>query len=122
MEWSNSGVELLAQRFCPDFPFVRWPGVTERLESHHPSERAEALMVSKCANPECSAQFRYLHQGQLFQRDTLPLDQGDPSGRRHVEFFWLCEECSTKMTLVYSKERGVTAQRLNRARAQRAGS
>ena len=23
-------------------------------------------MLSKCANPECSEQFRYLHQGKMF--------------------------------------------------------
>jgi hypothetical protein len=27
-------------------------------------------MVSKCANPDCSAVFRYFHQGKLFRIET----------------------------------------------------
>jgi len=32
-------------------------------------------MVSKCANPNCSAPFLYLHQGKLFRLET---DAQDP--------------------------------------------
>jgi len=33
-------------------------------------EKAE--MLSKCANPPCSASFRYFRQGKLFRVDTEP--------------------------------------------------
>ncbi len=61
-------------------------------------------MLSKCANPACSASFRYLHQGRIF---TLVLDP-EPTGadavwdhrvERPVERYWLCEVCAQSMTL-----------------------
>ncbi len=69
-------------------------------------------MLSKCANPSCSARFRYLHTGQLF-RIERPLEGRTSNGSeleerltakkgpRHVEFFWLCDECSELMTLTF---------------------
>lgn len=74
-------------------------------------------MVSKCANPQCEAPFRYFHQGKLFRLETehgyerrkgLGDDTGMKKPLRRVEFFWLCEECATKLTLVSNKEIGVT--------------
>ena len=67
-------------------------------------------MVSKCANPECAATFRYFHLGKLF-RWEIEFDRSHSIGksdemetpRRRIEFFWLCEECAGKMTLVYEK-------------------
>lgn len=61
-------------------------------------------MVSKCANPACSARFRYLHEGRIF---TVRVDMGhrrdgaDPS----VERYWLCTACSDTMTLVMESGR-----------------
>jgi hypothetical protein len=75
-------------------------------------------MISKCANPACSACFRYLHEGRLFRfereagADTEPLLGFDPTPHKHsagVEFFWLCENCSATLTLTYRKNIGVTA-------------
>jgi len=63
-------------------------------------------MVSKCANPSCSAPFRFLHEGRVFRVETLSeslnaaednLSTKKPA--RHLEFFWLCERCSPLMTL-----------------------
>ena len=70
-------------------------------------------MLSKCANPECSAKFRYLHDGKVFrvEPDVLshvarPHRLSDPGGavpaRRLIatwpahgpEYFWLCSTCS----------------------------
>jgi len=59
-------------------------------------------MVSKCANSACSATFRYMHEGTLFH---LPIESAasekaasyDP---RTLESFWLCGECSRKMTII----------------------
>jgi len=78
-------------------------------------------MVSKCANPECSAKFRYLRQGKLFQMEAGAIVESDASsaGRRQVQFFWLCDECAAEMTLVFKKDSGVVTQ--PRARARSAG-
>ncbi len=67
-------------------------------------------MLSKCANPACSKPFRYLRNGKLFEIETK--DRSDPAvpGRaqnRRVEFFWLCDLCSTGLTLINDKDRGV---------------
>ncbi len=66
-------------------------------------------MLSKCANPGCSAQFRYLHLGKLFHLCPIPeLDKinEDCSGELY-ERFWLCQECCQKFTVIWD---GVQAQ------------
>ena len=78
-------------------------------------------MISKCANPACSARFLYLHSGKLFRFEREAIEDGepllgvDPALRKHsrrVEFYWLCENCSTTLTLTYRKEFGVSARPL----------
>ena len=80
-------------------------------------------MISKCANPACSAHFRYLHSGKLFRfereaiEDKEPLLGFDPTLHQHstgVEFFWLCENCSATLTLIYRKGLGVSTRPLRR--------
>jgi hypothetical protein len=77
-------------------------------------------MVSKCANPDCGAPFLYFHKGKLFRLETESgLDRrramGDDDGAkkvlRHLEFYWLCENCAASMTLAYKKEEGITVCR-----------
>ena len=73
-------------------------------------------MVSKCANPACSAPFHYLRDGKVFR---LQVDQNGELGsepklvnghRLHrVEHFWLCGACSQTMTLSVDKSKGVVA-------------
>lgn len=60
-------------------------------------------MLSKCANPECSEQFRFLHQGKLFLIIPTPDVRAfaDDSLPFLYERFWLCDSCSKKMTLVW---------------------
>ena len=59
--------------------------------------------MSKCANPECSEVFRYLHQGKIFLLSPTPevqmATENDypPLGER----FWLCDKCSKLMTVVW---------------------
>jgi hypothetical protein len=74
-------------------------------------------MISKCANPTCSARFRYLHEGKLFRfdreakADSQPLLGFDPTLRKHspgVEFFWLCTKCAANLTLIHCRGVGVT--------------
>jgi hypothetical protein len=67
-------------------------------------------MLSKCANPDCSALFLYLHRGKLFMLETA-----NPSGEKHSErkreYFWLCEECSSSMTIAYDGAAGISTRR-----------
>jgi len=60
-------------------------------------------VLSKCANPGCSEQFRFLHQGKLFLIIPTPDLQAsaDDSLPFLYERFWLCDSCSKKMTLVW---------------------
>ena len=76
-------------------------------------------MVSKCANPDCSASFRYFHQGKLFRVETSTrLERRRALGRdgepgkpmRRLEFFWLCEDCATRMTLVFDRQSGIAVR------------
>lgn len=54
-------------------------------------------MVAKCSNPSCSAPFRYLEDGRLFRLERDPALGASQSKR--VEYFWLCQRCSSTMTL-----------------------
>ena len=60
-------------------------------------------MLSKCANPECSEIFRYLHQGKIFCLAPTPeieVAAGMPNPVLE-ERFWLCERCAKEMTLIW---------------------
>lgn len=59
-------------------------------------------MLSKCANPACSAQFRYLRQGRIFNLEIKTLSS-DGSGEAHckVEHYWLCDRCAKIMEVVW---------------------
>jgi hypothetical protein len=76
-------------------------------------------MVSKCANPSCSAVFRYWHQGKLYRVENGP-KPGDTAsdhsgGSRRLEFFWLCDSCAAQMTVEFSFENGIRLKPLARA-------
>lgn len=73
-------------------------------------------MVSKCANPACSVQFHYWHEGRLYRIErhsklqAASLLSGHPDGGRlapRVEFFWLCDQCAAVMTLSFEEGKGV---------------
>jgi hypothetical protein len=61
-------------------------------------------MLSKCANPDCSETFRYLHQGKIFCLAPTPEVETLTGKLRSVldERFWLCARCSKEMTLTWS--------------------
>jgi hypothetical protein len=74
-------------------------------------------MVSKCANPGCSSVFLYLHAGKIFRMEAetsnpVPASFGTDAEMqkpaRRVEFFWLCNECASKTTLVLRQRRRKT--------------
>jgi hypothetical protein len=59
-------------------------------------------MLSKCANPQCSAEFHYLHEGRLFKIPTeARKHNGDGSKKlpHKLEHFWLCSVCSLTLTI-----------------------
>ena len=71
-------------------------------------------MLHKCVNPDCSAQFRYLHQGRLFEIEIQYLETADSAGRGtlrigkgYVERCWLCDRCATHTALRFDPRRGV---------------
>jgi hypothetical protein len=61
-------------------------------------------VLSKCANPECSEQFRFLHEGKIFHlTPTLEVQEmSEDAFPSLYERFWLCDRCSTKMTLIWA--------------------
>jgi hypothetical protein len=76
-------------------------------------------MVSKCANPNCSAPFRYLHTGKLFRADKISgVDRSAAIGANESQkkplhrlvFYWLCDNCAATMTLMFDKESGVSVR------------
>jgi hypothetical protein len=69
-------------------------------------------MLSKCANPGCSAPFLYLHRGKLFRFQAAGNDSPEalPESKKppqRVEYFWLCNECGEQMTLAFRKGVGI---------------
>lgn len=77
-------------------------------------------MLSKCANPSCSAKLQYLRDGKVYRVDAASQRDNQPTiGRealaasrgqiiRHSaasgeesrpEYFWLCGTCAHEMTL-----------------------
>jgi hypothetical protein len=72
-------------------------------------------MLYKCANAACSAPFRRLREGKLFQVETeyFAGHPGTPTtlrrvrSCRRVEHYWLCDACSPYVTLTFDQEKGV---------------
>jgi len=54
-------------------------------------------MLGKCSNPSCSAPFRYLRNGKLFRLEADP--RVHTSKPNKLEYFWLCDHCSPRMSL-----------------------
>ena len=75
-------------------------------------------MLYKCANPACAQPFRRLDEGKLFQVETEFFPASDsgtalPSRRgrmlrHHIERYWLCDTCSTNLTLTFEQGRGIS--------------
>jgi hypothetical protein len=61
-------------------------------------------MLGKCANPSCNVPFRYLRGGKLFLVDLAPkpgdkVDGFDRHRPHRVTYFWLCDGCSSTMSV-----------------------
>ena len=58
-------------------------------------------MLSKCLNPLCSAPFRYLHEGRVFNIDLVSPDHAQEGSRFHrIEHYWLCSSCALHFKVV----------------------
>lgn len=92
-----------------------WPRTQLRSIGFHRTTLSQgAVVLNKCANPVCGAQFRYLHQGKLFEvevqyAESLASDgKTKPgNGKGHAERCWLCDECAAHVTLRFDARRGV---------------
>jgi hypothetical protein len=82
-------------------------------------------VLSKCANPDCSTPFLYLHQGKLFRLEVEAKPDrvkhgpigGEKKPVRRVEYFWLCDSCSSRMTVAYERDVGIATRPLLSYRA-----
>jgi hypothetical protein len=69
-------------------------------------------MLSKCANPNCSNTFRYLHEGKLYLIEcgsaTRNRSGSAKATRSRVpEYAWLCSSCCRHLIIRIDKEFGV---------------
>jgi hypothetical protein len=84
-------------------------------------------MLSRCANAQCSKPFLRLQDGKLFLVETSRMARPGKSTtspfirakqpQRHVEHWWLCDECASQWTLVYDRDNGVSLSPLRRPAA-----
>jgi hypothetical protein len=79
-------------------------------------------MVTKCANPSCNASFQYLRGGKLFRVDlpnasaaTARADVGMRPDRT-AEYFWLCDECCSQLTLMVDEKGEIGVAKIRSAR------
>jgi hypothetical protein len=65
-------------------------------------------MLSKCANPNCSTTFLYLHEGRLYliaPREALAGRKPRCSSKSgQLEYAWLCSSCSLYLTIQIDEE------------------
>jgi hypothetical protein len=72
-------------------------------------------VLNKCANSICPTPFRRLSHGKLFRVERKAFVAGlaglRPTRRsrlrRRVEHYWLCDQCSSELTLIFEKEHGM---------------
>ena len=71
-------------------------------------------MTSHCANPDCAVPLRLLRDGRLYQFEVRPQVQRDlvaaAKSSRNLSHFWLCGECSSKLTLVFDQLKAVVVK------------
>jgi hypothetical protein len=56
-------------------------------------------MLSKCLNPACTAPFRYLHEGRVFNIELASVGP-DNNPASKIEHFWLCARCAPALKVV----------------------
>ncbi len=73
----------------------------------HWSPVAGAVMLNQCSNPSCSASFRSLDDGKLFRLELDPTLRATKS--KPLEYYWLCKDCASIMTLRVGDHEDVVA-------------
>jgi hypothetical protein len=84
-------------------------------------------MLSQCANRQCCKPFLKLREGKLFLVETDRVSKPGESAAppfvrarqqpRHVEHYWLCDDCATEWTLIFDPNLGVALAPLRRPAA-----
>lgn len=71
-------------------------------------------MLHKCANPTCTNAFRRITEGKLYYVETEYFDSPSRASRggrkrpvRRVEHYWMCDQCSSFLSLAFDQSRGV---------------
>lgn len=73
-------------------------------------------MISHCANSECGAPFHYLRGGRLYRFEIpsplqtceeIPNAICTTKPSRMTVYFWLCEQCSSRLALKFNPKRGL---------------
>jgi len=71
-------------------------------------------MTSHCANPECATPLTLLRDGRLYQFEVRPQAPNEPVSpaktTRSVSHFWLCGECSARLTLVFDQLKAIVVK------------
>jgi hypothetical protein len=70
-------------------------------------------MTFHCANPDCAVPLRLLRDGRLYQfevRPQVPAESVTSAKSRSLSHFWLCGECSSKLTLVFDQMKAVVVK------------
>lgn len=105
----------------------RWPKKCSRraIPPRGFLKQGSEIMLSRCANSQCSKPFLRLREGKLFlvetERVAKPGESTSPpfvrarKCQRLVEHYWLCDDCATRWTLMYSQERGIAIAPLTTA-------
>jgi len=90
-----------------------WLGDEDFCENCPGVKETELFMVSKCANPECSAPFRYFRQGKVFEirydssHFHVTAETGSRKNSKEIEHYWLCPKCALKMTIAVNRKREI---------------
>jgi hypothetical protein len=64
-------------------------------------------MVTKCANPDCSTEFRYLRHGKVFMIESSGCE------KRRLDYYWLCANCCQTMFVEYEPGKGAIVKDLS---------
>lgn len=64
-------------------------------------------MFPQCANPQCTASFGKLREGNLFRFRRVDLGDSAPANSHSVEHAWLCTRCCESYTLEYKNNHTV---------------
>ncbi len=82
---------------------------------------AGAGLLTKCLNPKCSAQFRYLHEGKLFcmANNGAQGQRKTNGGHSELEYVWMCQACSLVFEPMRDSEGEIVVKPLMRTIAER---